>query len=160
MLTLGNGGAREAAVCSFQLKFGAGVPIEYGSEGCGQPPWRIGSFMKLRPVVLVLLILCGFYYLSTRLFPAGTIAGAIGRAMPGVGPTVSRVTGPLGDFGLTEAAAAPAFDSEEQQNIAVYKKALPSVVNITSTQVAVRLSSMVRCRSRARDRGSSWTSRA
>jgi S1-C subfamily serine protease len=33
------------------------------------------------------------------------------------------------------ASAAPAFDEEEQQNIAVYKKALPSVVNITSTAV-------------------------
>ena len=34
---------------------------------------------------------------------------------------------------LTEAQAAPAYDSEEQNNIAVYKKGLPSVVNITST---------------------------
>ena len=33
------------------------------------------------------------------------------------------------------ASAAPAFDSEEQQNIAVYKRALPSVVNITTTEV-------------------------
>jgi S1-C subfamily serine protease len=42
----------------------------------------------------------------------------------------------LGSFQLTNAAAAPAFDAEEQQNIGVYKKALPSVVNITSTEVA------------------------
>ena len=35
-----------------------------------------------------------------------------------------------------EADAAPAYDTEEQQNIAVYKKALPSVVNILSTAVA------------------------
>jgi S1-C subfamily serine protease len=43
----------------------------------------------------------------------------------------------MGTFELTQAAsAAPAYDSEEQQNIAVYKKALPSVVNITSTAVA------------------------
>ena len=48
----------------------------------------------------------------------------------------SAVTGPLGNFELTQAAAAPAYDTEEQQNIAVYKKALPSVVNITSTAVA------------------------
>ncbi len=34
---------------------------------------------------------------------------------------------------LTEAHAAPAYDAEEQNNIAVYKKVLPSVVNITST---------------------------
>ena len=33
---------------------------------------------------------------------------------------------------LTEAHAAPAFDPEEQNNIAVYKRVLPSVVNITS----------------------------
>jgi S1-C subfamily serine protease len=34
---------------------------------------------------------------------------------------------------LTEADAAPAYDAEEQNNIAVYKRVLPSVVNITST---------------------------
>jgi S1-C subfamily serine protease len=45
------------------------------------------------------------------------------------------VTGPHGDFSLTEAHAAPAFDTEEQQNIAVYKRAMPSVVNIMSTAV-------------------------
>jgi S1-C subfamily serine protease len=33
---------------------------------------------------------------------------------------------------LTEAHASPAFDAEEQNNIQVYKKSLPSVVNITS----------------------------
>ena len=42
----------------------------------------------------------------------------------------------MGTFELTKASAAPAFDTEEQQNIGVYKKALPSVVNITSTEVA------------------------
>ncbi len=42
----------------------------------------------------------------------------------------------MGSFDLTEANAAPVYDTEEQQNIAVYKKALPSVVNITSTAVA------------------------
>ena len=34
---------------------------------------------------------------------------------------------------LTEAHAAPAYDAEEQNNIAIYKRVLPSVVNITST---------------------------
>jgi S1-C subfamily serine protease len=37
---------------------------------------------------------------------------------------------------LTQAAGPPALDPEEQENIAVYRKALPSVVNITSTAVA------------------------
>jgi S1-C subfamily serine protease len=36
---------------------------------------------------------------------------------------------------LTEAQAAPAFDAEEQNNIAVYRRVLPSVVNITSRAV-------------------------
>jgi S1-C subfamily serine protease len=37
---------------------------------------------------------------------------------------------------MTEAAAPPVFDAEEQENIAVYKRAIPSVVNITSTSLA------------------------
>jgi S1-C subfamily serine protease len=37
---------------------------------------------------------------------------------------------------ISESGAAQSFDSEEQNNIAVYKRALPSVVNITSTAVA------------------------
>ncbi len=91
--------------------------------------------MKLRPVVLVLLILAGFYYVSTRFLPSGALAGLVHRGDP-AGATTATSTGPLGNFSLTEASAAPAFDAEEQQNIAVYKKALPSVVNITSTAMA------------------------
>ena len=49
--------------------------------------------------------------------------------------SIESVKGPNGAFDLTVASAAPAYDTEEQQNIAVYKKALPSVVNITSTEV-------------------------
>jgi len=47
-----------------------------------------------------------------------------------------NTSGPRSPLALTEAQAAPAFDSEELNNIAVYKKALPSVVNITSKSVA------------------------
>jgi len=95
--------------------------------------------MKLRPVVLVLLLLTGFYYLTTHFAPTGTFAPWAHRvfstaATPGAAP--ATVTGPMGTLELTQASAAPAFDTEEQQNIAVYKKALPSVVNITSTAVA------------------------
>jgi S1-C subfamily serine protease len=92
--------------------------------------------MKLRPVLLVVLILAGFYYLTTRLMPIGALAGLMGHGSGGNGISVADFNGPLGNFSLTQANAAPAFDDEEQQNIAVYKKALPSVVNITSTQVA------------------------
>src|SRR6185437_3453490 len=37
---------------------------------------------------------------------------------------------------ITEASGPQSFDSEEQNNISVYKRALPSVVNITTTAVA------------------------
>ena len=93
--------------------------------------------MKLRPVLLVLLLLCVFYYLTTRLMPVGALAGLVHRGLGQVsGTTESTLSGPVGNFTLTEASAAPAFDAEEQENIGVYKKALPSVVNITSTEVA------------------------
>jgi S1-C subfamily serine protease len=90
--------------------------------------------MKLRPVVLVLVILAGFYYLTSRLMPQGALAGMMRSR---VDDTKSLVmNGPLAHFALTEANAAPTVDGEEQQNIGVYKKALPSVVNITSTSLA------------------------
>lgn len=95
--------------------------------------------MKLRPVLLVVLILSGFYYLTTRVASTGSLAPWVHRAAPAAlvpGSNTSAVSGPMGSFELTQTNAAPAYDTEEQQNIAVYKKALPSVVNITSTAVA------------------------
>jgi S1-C subfamily serine protease len=94
--------------------------------------------MKLRPVLLVLLLLSGFYYVTTHSSSTGKLFPWLQHspAADGAATTTSTVTGPLGSFKLTNASAAPAFDAEEQQNIGVYKKALPSVVNITSTAVA------------------------
>jgi S1-C subfamily serine protease len=92
--------------------------------------------MKLRPVILVLLILTAFYYLSTRLMPTGALAGLVHRTVSPDATTQAPVGGSFANFSLTEASAAPAFDTEEQENIAVYKRALPSVVNITSTAMA------------------------
>jgi S1-C subfamily serine protease len=95
--------------------------------------------MKLRPVLLVILLLTGFYYLTTHVGSTGTFAPWLHRAVPATPESslsTAAVSGPLGTFELTQAAAAPAYDAEEQQNIAVYRKALPSVVNITSTAVA------------------------
>jgi S1-C subfamily serine protease len=89
--------------------------------------------MKLRPVLLVLLILCGFYFLTTRWLPSGAMAGLMHHTSNNLPATTT--TSPTPNFSLTEADAAPAYDTEELQNIAVYKKALPSVVNITSTEV-------------------------
>jgi len=90
--------------------------------------------MKLRPVLLVVLILSAFYYVTTHV--ASTMHRAPADAAPTAGASTAAVKGPMGSFELTEADAAPAYDTEEQQNIAVYKKALPSVVNILSTAVS------------------------
>jgi S1-C subfamily serine protease len=72
-----------------------------------------------RPVLLAFLLAGAFYLVTTRW------GGPRGP---------SWVTRPT-HVELTEAAGPVGFDSEEQNNIAVYKKALPSVVNITSTAV-------------------------
>jgi S1-C subfamily serine protease len=100
--------------------------------------------MKLRPVLLVVLILSAFYYVTTHVASTSAFAPWLHRGAPAIAApetgastaAVKGVKGPMGSFELTEADAAPAYDSEEQQNIAVYKKALPSVVNILSTAVS------------------------
>jgi S1-C subfamily serine protease len=76
--------------------------------------------MRLRQVLLVVFLVGGFWY-ATRHIPAG-----IGKL------SLFNSGSPKSPIALTEAHAAPAYDAEEQNNIAVYKKALPSVVNITS----------------------------
>jgi S1-C subfamily serine protease len=113
---------------------------------CNQPFYlkdQVVKMMKLRPVLLVVLILSGFYYLTTHVWSTGAFTPWLHRAEPAFAipagssaANTAAVDGPLGTFELTQANAAPAYDTEEQQNIAVYKKALPSVVNITSTAVA------------------------
>lgn len=70
----------------------------------------------LRPLLFAVFLAAAFYYVTNY-------------------PNVARpswVTRP-GHVELTEAASPPSYDSEEQENISVYKKCLPSVVNITST---------------------------
>ncbi|HET7104489.1 MAG TPA: trypsin-like peptidase domain-containing protein [Terracidiphilus sp.] len=79
--------------------------------------------MKLRRVLLVFLLVGGFWYLTTHL-PARFDGVSLFHLRNNDSP-----------LHLTEAHAAPAFDAEELNNIAVYKKVLPSVVNITSRQV-------------------------
>src|SRR5690349_8351279 len=74
----------------------------------------------LRPVLLATLLVLTFYFVTTRL------------AGPDAPSWVTRPT----HVELTQAAGPANFDADEQNNIAVYKKALPSVVNITSTAVA------------------------
>ncbi len=78
--------------------------------------------MKLRPVVIASILVGGFYYFSTHRNAAESV-------------TLDWVTRPQ-SIAITEAAQPLAFDAEEQNNIAVYKRVLPAVVNITSTAVA------------------------
>ena len=73
----------------------------------------------LRPILLAILLVTVFYYVTNRM--SGPLAP-------------SWVTRPT-HVELTQAAGPAAYDAEEQNNIAVYKKALPAVVNITSTAV-------------------------
>jgi S1-C subfamily serine protease len=75
---------------------------------------------SLRPVLLAFLLVLAFYLVTTRM------SGPDG---PGWVTRPSHVE-------LTQAAGPANYDPEEQNNIAVYKKALPAVVNITSTAVA------------------------
>ncbi len=81
--------------------------------------------------------------LITALIVAGVWYFAAGHAfLPGFAPScwlpghsfvpLSRSTAPLV---LQEVNAAPEYDPEELNNIAVYKRTLPSVVNVTSTTV-------------------------
>jgi S1-C subfamily serine protease len=81
---------------------------------------------KLRPVLLVVLLVGGFWFLTTHL-PANLGRYSLSNL------SLFHGSGSGSALQLTEAQAAPAFDAEEQNNIAIYKKVLPSVVNITST---------------------------
>jgi S1-C subfamily serine protease len=79
--------------------------------------------MKLRQFVLVLLLVGGFWFVTTH-FPRG------------LNPlTLTNMRASGSPLELTEAEAAPAFDAEELNNISVYRRVLPSVVNITSRAV-------------------------
>jgi len=82
--------------------------------------------MKLRVILLVVLMVGGFWYLTSHYTPLvdGHSLGHFSFFSPKGADSVLH---------LTEAEAAPTYDAEEQNNIAVYKRVLPSVVNITST---------------------------
>ncbi|MGA7857926.1 MAG: trypsin-like peptidase domain-containing protein [Terracidiphilus sp.] len=79
--------------------------------------------MKLRRFFLVVLLVGGFWYLTTHLPTHLTDLSLL---------NASSSSSPLE---LTEAEAAPAYTAAELNNISVYKRVLPSVVNITSRQV-------------------------
>jgi len=78
----------------------------------------------LRPLILTLAIAGGFFYFTT--WRSNSRASASH-------PT-SLLSHPA-EVEITEAAPGEALDGEEQNNISVYKKNIPSVVNVTSRAV-------------------------
>lgn len=89
--------------------------------------------MKARLLILTVAILGGFYFVTTHTISTTSGHGWFARPVSNSAPPKNS---PLpSDMRLTDAEAAPALLPAEQNNIAVYKKALPSVVNITSNMV-------------------------
>jgi S1-C subfamily serine protease len=73
----------------------------------------------LRPVAIAVLLVGGFFYYTT--YRSGTFR---------------TVNSPAPKVEITEAATSEPLDAEEQTNIAVYRKNIGSVVNVTSKAVA------------------------
>ena len=74
----------------------------------------------LRVIVLAVMIVAGFYYVTTHR-----------RGELRAGDWLSRPT----HLEITEAASPSLVDAEEQNNITVYRKNIPTVVNVTSRTV-------------------------
>ena len=89
--------------------------------------------MKARLLILTLAILGGFYIVTTHTPSTGSGRGWFAHTATPASESKAEAI-PSG-LQMTEAEAAPALLPSEQNNIAVYKKALPSVVNITSNTV-------------------------
>ncbi len=77
----------------------------------------------LRPVIFAIILAGAFFYFTTY---------RTGRIVRVISNLTSRPT----KVEITEAAGTPSLDPEEQNNIDVYRKNIPSVVNITSRAVA------------------------
>ena len=93
-------------------------------QPASRQPMR-GSLLR-RLVIICLLVGCFWYIVSGKNFMS------IGR-LPLTHNGTPFFASPLH---LTEANADQAYDNEEQNNMSVYKRVLPGVVNITSTSLA------------------------
>lgn len=84
--------------------------------------------MRLKRILLIVVILAAAFYF-------GTTVGFFGGR--GASSLLSRIKGSShSPLHLTIANAEPALTPQEENNIAVYKRVLPSVVNITSSELA------------------------
>jgi S1-C subfamily serine protease len=73
----------------------------------------------IRPLLLTLVIAGGFFYFTTRRSNSSSFRPSTWLSHPA-------------DVEITEAAGGEQLDGEEQNNITVYRKNIPSVVNVTS----------------------------
>ena len=89
-----------------------------------RPTTRKSAWRRL--VLICLLVGCFWYIVSGKNFMS------IGR-LPLTQSSTPFFSSPLH---LTEAQADQAYDAEEQNNMGVYRRVLPGVVNITSTSLA------------------------
>ncbi|MFL6440081.1 MAG: S1C family serine protease [Terriglobales bacterium] len=81
----------------------------------------------LRPLLFSFVLVLGFYLVTTH--------GGRGSSLRS--PSIDDAAGMRpSKIDVTEAAAPPSLDAEEQNNVSVYHKVIPTVVNITSTAVA------------------------
>jgi len=80
--------------------------------------------MRIRSVILIVLLVGAFVYLTSYSNFQRRSCSAAGQALASVPHAVNR------------ADAQPAYTPEEANRIAVYKRALPSVVNVTSSALA------------------------
>ena len=86
----------------------------------------------VRLIIIVLLLVGAFYYLTEHAGTGGGSgrSGSLGDRIFSSGSQPEKVS-------VTEAASPPeGLDPEERNNIDIYKRVLPSVVNVTSTAVA------------------------
>jgi S1-C subfamily serine protease len=82
---------------------------------------RIYNIMKmLRPILLAIILAGAFFYFTTYRRSALRPVDWLGRPQ---------------HVEITEAAGGGSLDAEEQNNIGVYRKNIPSVVNVTSKAV-------------------------
>jgi S1-C subfamily serine protease len=90
--------------------------------------------MKFRRLlVLVFLIVAGFWYVTTYGIPGPNQMPGLAQSKLPLMKQKARLNEPLE---LTEAEAQSSYDGQEQNNIAVYRRVQSAVVNITSTAVA------------------------
>jgi S1-C subfamily serine protease len=108
----------------------------------------------LRPIAIGVLLAAAFFYYTShhpgaipftgngepvQVAPSQPPDAGNGEPVqiaPSQPPDAAPFAGNSQPLQVMQAAGVPALDSEEQNNVEIYKRASPSVVNVTSTQMA------------------------